>query len=86
MALNLGSAAFEAAQRLKNTEDWRVVVDALADQMGRLMHSAIESGDIRGCGYAHGVRDVLWALEVMEAGAGAPQRATQKPVVKARYA
>ena len=85
MALNLGPQAFEAAQRLKNTEDWKVVVGALAEQMGRLMHSAIESGETDHCGYARGVRDVLWAFEVMEAGALAPQRATQRPVVKARY-
>jgi hypothetical protein len=53
--------------------------------MGKLMHSAIESGEPMTCGYAHGIRDVLWAFEVMEAGANAPQRTTQKPLVKARY-
>jgi hypothetical protein len=85
MPLNLGSQAFEAAQRLKNTEDWKVIVAALSEQMGRLMHSAIETNEADHCGYARGVRDVLWAFEVMEAGATAPQRATQRPTVKTRY-
>jgi len=84
MALNLGAEAFEAAQRLKNTEDWKIIVSALAEQMGRLMHAAIESAEPKNCGYAHGVRDVLWALEVMEAQNPA-QRSSQKPTVKARY-
>jgi hypothetical protein len=85
MALNLGPEAFEAAQRLKNTSDWQVIVAALAEQMGRLMHAAVESAEPMNCGYAHGVRDVLWAFEVMEAGPNAPQRVTQKPTIKSRY-
>lgn len=85
MALSLGAQAFEAAQHLKHTEDWQIIVSALSEQMGRLMHAAVESGDPRACGYANGVRDVLWAMEVMEAGTNAPQRATQKPVLKNRY-
>jgi len=84
--LNLGSEAFEAAQRLKNTEDWKIIVGALAEQMGKLAHVALDTGEKDHCGYARGVRDVLWAFEVMEAGVNAPQRATQKPTIKARYA
>lgn len=83
--INLGAHAFDAAQRLKNTDDWQVIMGALAEQMGRLMHAAVESADSKTCGYAHGVRDVLWAFEVMEAGTNAPQRVTQKPIVKAKY-
>jgi hypothetical protein len=85
MALNLGNLAFEAAQRLKHTEDWQIIVKALEEQMGKLMHAAIETGDLKSCGYAQGVRDVFCALWVMEAGADAPQRATQKPPLRAKY-
>jgi hypothetical protein len=63
-----GPLAFEAAQRLKHTEDWKIILAALSEQMGRLAHSAIETGLPDHCGYARGVRDTLWALEVMEAG------------------
>ena len=85
MALNLGSNAFDAAQRLKNSEDWKIITAALEEQMGRLMHAAMETGALDACGYARGVRDVYCALWVMEAGSDAPQRASQKPAVKARY-
>lgn len=87
MALNLGSPAFEAAQRLKHTEDWKIIVDAMVDQTTKLMHAAVETGSPDHCGYARGVRDVLWAMQVMEAGADAPLRATQKPALRSgKYA
>ena len=85
MGLNLGSLAFDAAQRLKNTEDWKVVMKALEEQMGRMAHAAIEASTADACGYARGVRDTFCALWVMEAGADAPQRATQKPPIRAKY-
>jgi len=85
MALNLGSNAFDAGQRLKHTEDWKIIVGALEEHMGKLMHAAIETGAADSCGYARGVRDVFCALWVMEAGADAPQRSTQKPSIKAKY-
>jgi hypothetical protein len=84
MSLSLGSQAFDAAQRLKHTEDWRVLMGALSEQMGRLMHSAVETATPENCGYARGVRDVLWCFEIMEAGPNAPSRATIKPTLPVR--
>ena len=85
MALSLGPIAFEAGQRLKHTEDWQIIMKALEEQMGRLMHTAIEQSTGEACGYARGVRDVYCALWVIEAGSDAPVRSTQKPPVRARY-
>jgi hypothetical protein len=79
--LNLGSEAFDALQRLKNTEDWRTLREAMQEKMSALMHNAIESGTADNCGYARGIRDVVWALEIIEAGPNAPSRATVKPTV-----
>jgi hypothetical protein len=84
MSLSLGAQAFDAAQRLRLTEDWRVLMTALSEQTGRLMHAAVESATPENCGYARGVRDVLWAFEIMEAGPNAPSRATIKPTVAMR--
>lgn len=84
--LNLGSNAFDAAQRLKNTEDWKIITEALEEQMGKMLHVAADSADPVICGYARAIRDVYHALWVMEAPPGAaPQRAAAKPPVKARY-
>jgi hypothetical protein len=85
MAINLGSNAFDAAQRLKHTEDWKIVMSALEETMGKMMHSAIETSSPDTCGYARGVRDIYHALWTMEAGQDAPQRASQKPPVRAKY-
>jgi hypothetical protein len=84
LSLNLGSAAFDAAQRLKHTEDWKLVVTALSEQASRLVHAAVETASPENCGYARGVRDVLWAFEIMEAGPNAPSRATVKPAINMR--
>lgn len=70
MSLILGSAAFDAISRLKGSDEWRAFKLALSEQMGKFMHAAIETGDSDACGYARGLRDVVWAIDVIEAGPG----------------
>jgi hypothetical protein len=82
--LNLGPEAFAALQRIKNTEDWKIVREAFVERMSSLMHNAIESGTPDNCGYARGIRDVVWAFEIMEAGPNAPSRSAIKPAVRVK--
>lgn len=84
--LSLGTSAFEAVTRLRGSapEEWRIITSALTDYMGRAMHAAIENGSADNCGYARGLRDVVWFFEVVDAGPNAPERSTMKPAVPSR--
>jgi hypothetical protein len=84
--LTLGTPAFEAVTRLRGVapEEWRIVTTALTDYMARAMHAAIENGSADNCGYARGLRDIVWFFEVVEAGADAPSRSSMKPAVPSR--
>ena len=83
MSLNLGPVAFEAVSQLKHTPEWRAFKSALQDQMSKLMHAAVDVGDAAACGYARALRDVVWAIEVIEAGPGqGVVAAKSKPLVK----
>jgi hypothetical protein len=78
MALSLGSEAFDAVQALKNSKDWRVVMDAMHTQVSAVMHSAIEGPveqRLDQTGYARGLRDMHSALLNMES----PSRSGQMP-------
>jgi len=84
VSLNLGPNAFDAMQRLKNTEDWKIVRESLTELMSKYMHSAVETGTPDACGYARCLRDVVWTFEVIESGPNAPQRAAIKPNIQTR--
>ena len=81
--LNLGPQAFDAVQGLRNSSDWKIVMEALHAQWSALMHAAIE-GPVEqrqdGTGYARGVRDVWTILTQMEQPAGS--RHNPRPLVK----
>ena len=85
MAVNLGSAAYEAITNLKNNGDWRQIVTALQEQMTAFMHRALECqpGNERmdNTGYARALRDLVAHIEQVETGASR----TPKPAVKAQH-
>ena len=62
MAINLGPVAFEAIKSLQNNSDWRLIVEALEDQLSNLMHRAVEVPPperVDATGYARCVRDLV---------------------------
>lgn len=80
MSLNLGNAGIEAARSLGNNPDWRVVREALLEQVRVTMNKALEApGEARddACGYARALRDVYSAFESATTGQSYAQ--TQKP-------
>ena len=85
MAVNLGSAAYEAITNMKNNGDWRQIVTALQEQMNTFIHRALEcpAGNERmdNTGYARALRDLVAHIEQVETGA--PR--TPKPAVKAQH-
>ena len=70
MAVNLGTAAFEAITNLKNNSDWRQFVAALDEQMSAFMHKALEVPAgyerIDATGYARSLRDLRAHIEMIE--------------------
>jgi hypothetical protein len=70
MSLNLGAAAFDAVQNLKNGRDWQIFKSALHEQMNRSMHAALEANADRDMvvGYARAIRDVVAQIETFEQG------------------
>jgi hypothetical protein len=79
----LGAHTFDAAKRLKNSEDWQAILAGLHEQTAKLMHNAIASAAADACGYARGVRDVLNTLEILESD-NAVVRKVQQPVISTR--
>jgi hypothetical protein len=85
MALNLGSAAFDAIQNLKNSRDWQTFRAGLHEAMERQIHQALEvTPEHRqdATGYARAVRDIVITLDLNEVGASANRHA--RPKVRAR--
>jgi hypothetical protein len=78
MSLNLGAQAFDAVTMLKNNDAWRAFKNALHEHVLRMGHAAIEVGTPDACGYARGMRDILWAIELIEAGPGQATVAVRK--------
>jgi hypothetical protein len=80
MSLNLGTAAFEAMNRLAGSEDWRVIVRAVHDKAQQTMNAALEApGDrvVDNVGYARAVRDLYLFCEA--ATTGQPIQKITKP-------
>ena len=84
MAVNLGSAAYEAITNLKNNPDWRQIVTALEEQFTAFVNRALEcpAGNERmdNTGYARALRDLVAHIEQVET----QTQRTPKPAVKAR--
>jgi hypothetical protein len=81
MALNLGSAAFDAIQNLKNSRDWATFRAGLHEAMERQLYQALEVPPEQrqdATGYARGIADVIIALNLNEVGASANRHAKPK--------
>ena len=81
MSFNLGPNAYDAIQRLKNNADWRIVVEALDEQMSTFMHRSLEgppADRADATGYARAIRDLRAHIELVEK----PENRNPKPRVR----